>query len=137
MAKPLNSTVTIDGNFLNSLATHIGVHTRHDHTGMPLTGTSACTISCTIDAHDEGNLPFATLKSLWELANQVTREKIKDIKIEFWKDESQQDAICTYQFKGWISNFSMDGGGGGNHIVNLELQPALDPKQFIDITLGN
>jgi hypothetical protein len=37
---------------------------------------------------------------------------IKDIKIEFWKDESQEEAICTYQFKGWISNFSMEGGGG-------------------------
>jgi hypothetical protein len=104
---------------------------------MPQMGTSVCSISCTIDAHDEGNLPFATLKSLWQLANVVTREKIKDIKMEFWKDESQKDAVCTYQFKGWISSFSMDGGGGSNHIVNLQLQPALNQKTSSTSPLGN
>jgi hypothetical protein len=68
---------------------------------------------------------------------KLTRDKVKEIKIEFWADEKQAAAICTYVFQGWIASFSIDGGEMGNHILSLALQPALDPKQYVNITLGN
>lgn len=83
-------------------------------------------------------MSFDTLKKLFDLANIVTREKIKDIKVEFWQDDSQQDALCTYAFKGWISHWSTGSGGdGSNHILSLSIQPALDSKNFVDLRLGN
>jgi len=137
MATPLNTTITIDGTRFNAAATHLGIHTAHEHTGLPIMGSIVSTISCVVDVHDEGNVPFTTLKNLWDLANGVTRDKIKDIKIDFWKDEAQQDVICSYTFKGWISSFNIDGGGGSNHMLSLQLQPALDQNNFVNITLGN
>ena len=94
-------------------------------------------ISCTVDIHDTDNMAFGVLKNLFELANIVTRDKIKDIKVEFWQDESQQDAVCTYSFQGWISAFHTSGGGGANHILELTLTPTLDQKQFIALTMAN
>ncbi len=100
MAQPSNATVSIDGNSFNALSTHLGVASHHDYVGMPMMGSLMCTIDCTVDMHDTGNLPFATLQSLFQIASNVTRESVKDIKITFWTDESQTDAICTYSFRG-------------------------------------
>ena len=77
-------------------------------------GSLRCSISCVVDIHDTQNMPFATLQNFFSLANIVTRDKIKPIKVEFWQDEKQQDAICTYSFQGWISGFHTSGGGGSN-----------------------
>ena len=133
MARPSNATVSIDGNDFNALSTHFGVASHHSHDGMPM----MCTVDVTVDMHDTDNLPFDTLKTLFQLASNVTRDSIKDIKITFWTDESQSDAICTYSFRGWISNYASTSGGGTNHTLHLSLQPALDEKQFVNITLGN
>ncbi len=81
--------------------------------------------------------PYAILNKIYTLANGVTRDKVKDIKIEFWTDESQTDAICTYSFQGWISQFSTGSGGGSNHTLNLSLQPMLQAQQYIKIEMGN
>ena len=137
MASPRKTSITVDGSKFDALATHMGVHTAHDHSGMPLMGSLVCSISCVVDANDDVNVPFATLQKLWELANLVTRDKVKDIKIDFWKDENQEDVICSYKFRGWIASFSMDGGGEGNHVLNLQLQPELGKLQYVEITLGN
>jgi len=32
-------------------------------------------------------------------------DQVKQIKIEFWQDETAQDVNCTYQLKGWISDW--------------------------------
>jgi hypothetical protein len=131
-----DATVTIDGQKFNAVSAHVGIDTDHDHSGLPQMGSLRCSISCVVDIHDTQNMPFATLQNLYSLANIVTRDKIKDIKVEFWQDEDQQDAICTYSFQGWISG-SHTSGGGGNHILNIKLHPALDQKQFVDIKMGN
>ena len=56
------------------------------------------------------NVPFATVKKFFDLANIATRDKIKDIKIEFWTDDSRMDALCTLAFKGWISSWNVTSG---------------------------
>lgn len=137
MASPANTTVTIDGNSFNALSTHVGFNTIHDDQGMPLMGAQACTISVTVDIHDQENMPFGTLNALFGLANQLTREKVRDMKIEYWTDENKQDAICVYQFRGWISSFYTISGSGANHILSLTLQPALDSKQYVDVKMSN
>jgi hypothetical protein len=137
MALPSNATVTIDGSKFNAMSAHVGISTAHDQLGMPLMGTLQTAIAFVVDMHDNLNMPYATLQKLFNLANIVTKDKIKDVKVEFWADESQADALCTYSFKGWISEFSTGSGGGSNHTLSLRVQPALDQKNFIDLTLGN
>ncbi len=137
MSRPSVSTVTIDGNKFDVLTAHISLSTVHDDHGMPMMGSSRLAIECVADMHDEGNLPFSTLSALFQLANVVTRDKIKNIKIEFWRDDSKQDVVCTYTFTGWISNYVTGSGGGGNHTLSLSLQPSLDAKQYSDIQIGN
>lgn len=137
MAEPSNTTITIDGQKFNAISAHVALSTIHDDAGMPLMGSTRCAIECVVDMHDNVNLPFSTLKSLFNLANVVTRDKIKDIKIEFWQDESQQDALCTYTFKGWISHFVTGSGSGTNHMLSLSIQPALDKTNYVDLQIGN
>jgi hypothetical protein len=86
---------------------------------------------------------------MFDLANVVTRDKVKDMKVEFWKDESHQDALCSYSFKGWISNFQTlnpvsngNGNGNGNnnavnHLLVLTLEPSLNQQNFADIKMSN
>jgi len=135
--QPSNATVTVDGNKFNTYSTHIGIDTAHDYTGMPSMGRSSYAIDCCVDLHDTANLPFASLKKLYDLANIVNHEKIVDIKVEFWSDERQQDAICTYTFRGWISGFHSTGGGGSNHTLAMTFTPELDKQQYVKIEMGN
>ncbi|MGD0939602.1 MAG: hypothetical protein ABR905_07800 [Terracidiphilus sp.] len=137
MPNPSVSTITIDGDEFNALSTHFGVSTNHDHTGMPMTGTVSCNIHIEVDMHDTVNLPFTTLQKLFTIASTVTKDSIKDIKIVFWKDENQNDAICTYSFRGWISDFSNNSGGGSNHTLNLSIQPELGSTQILKISIEN
>jgi hypothetical protein len=137
MAQPSNATVQVDGKRFNAYSAHVGVETSHDFSGMPAMGRSTYSISCSVDVHDTKNMPFDTLKQLFELANAVTRDQIVDMKIEFWTDESQTDAICTYIFRGWISAFHNTGGSGGNHMLNLTFTPELDAQHYIKIEMGN
>jgi len=137
MPTPSQTTVTIDGNKFNAMGTHVGVSTTHDEHGMPLMGSQLCTISVTVDIHDTVNVPFSTLSSLFDLSNRLTKDKIRDIKIEYWVDENKQDAVCVYQFKGWISSFNTISGSGSNHILSLTLQPTLDSSQYMNINLSN
>jgi hypothetical protein len=137
MARPAMTTITIDGDKFDAISTHVGFTTIHDHHGLPQMGTLKCSIQCVVNMHDDHNLPFPTLNKLFELAKIVTRDKIKDIRIEYWKDETKQDALCTYSFRGWISHFSTDSGEGANHLLTITLQPALDKMNFIDVRMGN
>jgi hypothetical protein len=135
--QPSNATVTLDGSKFNAYSAHVGIKTIHDHTGLPMMGVPRYIIECSVNAHDTDNLPFDTLNKLFGLANLVTREKIVDIKVEFWKDESQQDAICTYSFRGWISEFHTTGGSGGNHSLHLVFVPELGKNQYVELKMGN
>ncbi len=136
-ARPSNATITVDGNRIDVLSAHVGLATHHDHLGLPQMGTLRTAISCMINVHDNERIPFDKVKRLFQLANVVTREKIVDIRVEFWIDDAQQDALCTYAFRGWISDFSMSSSQDTNHVLSLSLQPALDTHNFVEFTLGN
>jgi hypothetical protein len=57
-------------------------------------GMTACAIDVVADIHDDVNVPFPVLKNLFGLSNTMTKDKIKDIKLEFWKDDG---AGCDLQ----------------------------------------
>lgn len=153
MASPFRSTVTVDGTKFDAVSTSVKFSTLKDRAGMPEMGSLSTNIQVYVDFHDDTNLPHSSLKKLFELANVVTREKIKDIKIEFWKDDAKQDALCSYAFKGWISRFetlnplptSVPGGQSAdtsphstiNHLLILELEPTLGQQNFKDIKMSN
>lgn len=153
MAAPYRSTVTIDGNKFDAASTSVAISTLTDRAGMPEMGSLTAAIRVWVDFHDDKNMPNGTLTKLFGLANVVSRDKIKDMKIEFWQDDSKQNALCSYKFKGWISRFetanpmpttSPQSGGSDtspystiNHLLVLDLQPALNQQNFSDLSMGN
>lgn len=137
MANPSNTTITIDGTKLNAFSTDIGLSAVADTHGMPSMGSLTCSIDFSADMHDTVNVPFATVKKYFDLANIPTKDKIKDVKIEFWKDEHRADALCTLSFKGWVSLWNVSSGGGSNHTLSISIQPALDQSNYHDLQLGN
>jgi hypothetical protein len=158
-ASPYRCTVTIDGTKFDAVSATVQFHSDKDRSGMPQMGSLSTNIRVVADLHDDKNVPFSAVKKFFEMANVVTREKIKDIKIEYWKDDSHQDALCSYAFKGWISRFETAnphpiGSYGGemkwepsddasgayqtlNHALVLDLEPALSQEYFKDIKLSN
>ena len=132
-----HTTVTIDGNRFNAISTQIGVSTIHDHSGMPLMGAQAWSIAVTVDIHDTDNITFQTLNALYELSTPITRDKIVDIRIEFWIDAQKQNAVCVYTFRGWIASFITSSNADGNHTLDLTLQAELDKQQYVKITMSN
>jgi hypothetical protein len=153
-AAPYRCTVTIDGTKFDAVSTSVKVTTDKDRSGSAQMGSLQTSIRVWADFHDDTNMPHASLKKLFEMANVVTREKIKDMKIEYWKDDSHQDALASYSFKGWISRFEtsnpvqatatpelVDGHpaapGGLNHLLVLDLEPTLNQQNFKEITLSN
>ena len=147
MASPYRSTVTVDGNKFNAVSVVVAFQTDKDRAGMPQMGSLHTDIRVWVDFHDDTNLPHGTLKKLFDLSNVVTRDKVKDIKIEFWKDDAHQDALCSYSFKGWISAFQTCNPGAGsfqgaqndqiNHLLVLDLEPALNQQNFKDVSMSN
>lgn len=143
-ATPYRSTCTIDGEKFDCVSISVAFETEKDRTGMPQMGSLKTNIRCLIDFHDDKNLPYSTLNKLFDLANVVTRDKVKDVKIEFWKDENHQDALCSYNFKGWISNFhtcnpapSETNKNALNHMLVLTLEPSLNQQNFKEIRFSN
>ena len=150
MASPHIASVTIGDETFRALGVHFGVSTLHDgNSGMPMMGTAVCDIMVLVDMNDRKNVPYATLKALFDLALHVNREKTRKIIITFWSDDAAQDVICTYSFEGWLSNYvTTTGAGGGsgrsgggssgaNHLLTLTLQPVLDAGQHVKIEMGN
>ena len=137
-------SVTIDGTKFNAVSCSVKIGTQKDRDGIPAMGTLDTAIKVLVDFHDDQNVPNATLKKLFEMANTVDRDKIKDMKVEFWKDDKMQDALCSYKFKGWISSFHTATGditpganGGVNHLLELDLEPALNSQHSKELSLGN
>jgi len=160
MASPYRCTITIDGTKFDAVSSSIRFATEKDKSGMPQMGSLGSEIRVWADFHDDQNLPFDSLKKFFDLANVVTRDKIKDIKIEFWKDDAKQDALLSYGFKGWISRFETcnpsdatraagirDGNSNGksfqgiapqlNHMLVLDLEPVLNQESFTDVKVSN
>ena len=155
MASPYRCTVTIDGTKFGAVTTSVQFSTEKDRTGTPQMGSLGTLIRVWADFHDDQNLPFSTIKKLFELANIVTLEKIKPMKIEYWKDDSRQDALCTYSFNGWIQRFEttnpidLDSDEDAtsaqfksitpqlNHLLILDLEPAMNQKNYKEIKMSN
>jgi len=150
--------VTIDGTKFNAVTTSVKFNTEKDRSGVAQMGSLSTRIRVWADLHDDTNLPFSSVKQFFNLANVVTRDKIKPIKIEFWKDETQQDALCTYSFNGWVRRFEtsnpldflpnsqstsvediLTGGAAPdlNHMLVLDLEPAMNQQNFQDIKMSN
>ena len=147
-ASPYRSTCTIDGNKFDAVEMSVVFETAKDRAGMPQMGSLTTSIKVIVDIHDDKNMPYGTLSSLFELSKVVTRDKVKDMKLEFWKDDAHEDALCAYKFKGWISGFHTANPSGGdeiagkdsvnlNHMLILNLEPALNQQNFKDVTLTN
>ena len=158
MATPYRTTVTIDGTKFNAVTTSVKFTTEKDRSGVAQMGSLSTRIRVWADLHDDKKIPFSTIKQFFDLANVVTRDKIKAVKIEFWKDESQQDALCTYSFNGWVRRFETsnpldfiprsqslstedlltDGAAPDlNHMMVLDLEPAMNQQNFQDIRMSN
>jgi hypothetical protein len=152
-AAPYRCTVTIDGTKFNAVATSVRFSTQKDRAGMAQMGSLRTGIRVWADFHDDTNLPHSAVKKMFDLANVVTRDKIKDMKIEYWKDDSHQDALASYSFKGWISRFETSNPHelvsspnedehplpppSINHMLVLDLEPALNQQNFSEIKLSN
>lgn len=145
---PYRSSCSIDGKKFDCLSISVSFATDKDRAGMPQMGSLHTNIRAYVDFHDDMNMPYSTMNSLFNLANVVTKDKVKDIKLEFWKDDSHTDALCSYGFKGWISGFhtinpyqsddAVDSGETGvNHVLVLDLEPSLNQQNFSDIQLSN
>ena len=158
MANPNRATVTIDGLKFQAVTTSVKFNTAKDRAGVAQMGSLSTKIRVWADLHDDVNLPFSTVQHFFNLANVVTRDKIKPIKIEFWKDESQQDALVSYSFNGWIRRFETsnpldflpktmavstedvlaEGAAPSlNHMLVLDLEPALNQQNFGDVQMSN
>ena len=157
MANPYRCTVTLDGTKFDAVSTTVRFHSEKDRAGMPQMGSLTTQIRVVADFHDDKNVPFSAIKKFFDLANVVTRDKIKAVKIEFWKDDAHQDALCSYSFKGWVSRFETSNphpvGAGGdagnfatdptsafqtlNHVMVLDLEPAINQENFKEIKMSN
>jgi hypothetical protein len=152
-AAPYRCTLTIDGTKFDAVATSVRFTTEKDRAGIAQMGSLRTKIRLWADFHDDTNLPHSAMKKLFDLANVVTRDKIKDMKIEYWKDDAHQDALACYSFKGWISRFETSNPhelassanddehplppANLNHLLVLDLEPALNQQNFSEIKLGN
>lgn len=156
---PCRCTVTLDGTKFDAVSATVRFHSEKDRTGMPQMGSLSTSIRVVADLSDDKNLPFSAIKKFFDLANVVTREKIKEIKIEFWKDDSRQDALCSYTFKGWVSRYETSGPhpvgaydgdsdwtgtndpadayASLNHALILDLEPALNQENTKDIKMSS
>jgi hypothetical protein len=134
---------TVDGTKFNAVEAVFEMNTQCDQAGMPTLQTFNTSVHIRVDLHDTKNFPFGNIQKLFNLGNVVSRDKIKDCKVEFWEDDTMQNVICTYQFKGWIKSFrtsnndSDTGGNAFNHILDIELKPVVNQSDYKEVKIGN
>jgi hypothetical protein len=140
---PGRVSITIDGTKFNAVDAVFSMNTQKDHAGMPVLQTLNTSVQVRVDLNDDKNFPFGNIQKVFNLGNVPNREKIKEIKVEFWKDDTMKDVICSYKFKGWISQFrtsninSENGLKNFNHVLDLELTPIINKENYQEITIGN
>ena len=138
MAQPSRTTVTVDGTKFDATSASFSVSTPSDPSGVPVMGGLTSNLDVVVDLHDTTNLPFSNIKKLFDLANVVSKDKIKDVKVEFWQDDAKQNVVCSYAFKGWISHLQTHSADtGGNNTLVMSIQPTLDTKNFQDVKISN
>ena len=140
---PGRVSVTIDGTKFNALEAVYAMGTQKDPAGMPVLQTLNTAVHLRVDMNDDKNIPFETVKTLFELGNVPDRSKLKEMKVEFWKDDTMQDVVCSYKFKGWISMFRTtntghNGAAGGfNHVLEIELTPIINKENHQEVKISN
>src|SRR5215469_5485873 len=138
MAQPSRTTITVDGTKFDATSASFSMSTPSDASGVPVMGGLTSSVDVVVDLHDTQNLPFGNLKKLFDLANVVTKDKIKDVKVEFWQDDAKKDVVCSYAFKGWISHLQTHSHeSNGNNMLVMSIQPVLDTKNFQDVKISN
>jgi hypothetical protein len=143
MAQPTKSTVTIDGNAFDAVSSSVVFSTPVTAPGVAEMGALVTSVRVVVDFNDDTNLPYGTLNALFTLSNVVTRDKVKAMKIDFWKDDTKSDVLCSYQFQGWISRFettnhpSAAPGNPLNNMLVMDLQPVINKALFQDIQMTN
>ncbi|MCI0660032.1 MAG: hypothetical protein L0220_03060 [Acidobacteria bacterium] len=140
---PGKITVWIDGSQFDAESAVFEMVTQKDHACMPVLQSLTTSVRCRVDLNNDKNFTFNHIKKLFDLGNVPTRDKIKECKIEFWKDESKKDVICSYKFKGWVSHFRTSNVGDENgnkhynHVLDFSLTPVINKENYQEITLGN
>lgn len=140
---PGRVSITIDGTKFDALEAVYAMGTQKDPAGMPVLQTLNTAVHVRVDMNDDKNVPFDTVKTLFELGNVPDRSKLKEMKVEFWKDDTKQDVICAYKFKGWISMFRTtntghNGAAGGfNHVLEMELTPIINKENHQEVKISN
>lgn len=138
---PGRVSVTIDGTKFNAVDAVFSMGTNKDAAGMPVLQTLTTAVHVRVDLNDDKNIPYATIEKMFKLGNVPDRDKVKDMKVEFWKDDRMQDVICSYKFKGWISMFrtsnQANGATGYNHLLDMELTPIVNTQNHQEVTIGN
>lgn len=152
MAGPYNSTVTFDGTAFDAVELGVMLSTTPDRNGMPTMGSYTTKVRIILDPSDQQNLPFGTVQKLFNAANVTTADKIKAVKLEYWTDDSKQNALCCYKFNGWISYFqtlnpvgngttNLQGQQGQTNVMNnmmvLEITPQLNTQNQPNFTFSN
>jgi hypothetical protein len=140
---PARSTCTIDGTKFRVMDAEFRMDTKSDSAGMAVMGTFESVISVVVDLNDTQNIPFGTIKKLFDLGNVVVRDKIKDCKIEFWDGDDEKNCIVTYKCKAWISSYRtsnvprVNGQRTDNHLLYLELKPVINKENYQEVTISN
>jgi len=138
MAQPSRTTITVDGTKFDAVSASFSMSTPSDASGVPVMGGLSSSVDVVVDLHDTQNLPFGNLKKLFDLANVVSKDKIKDVKVEFWQDDAKKDVVCSYAFKGWISHLQTHShDSDGNNMLVMSIQPVLDTKNFQEVKISN
>jgi hypothetical protein len=138
------ASVTIDGiPRFDVEEAIVEVSTRPDLTGMPVMQSLTTAVHFTINANDKENMPFGSIQKLFDLSNVPEENKIKSCKVEFWKDDTKKDVICSYSFKGWISHFRTsntgieNGNKGYNHLIHVSVVPVINKALHSELRIGN
>jgi len=144
MATPINATCTIGGSSFDAVEIKMALLTPPDRSGMPSMGSLQSKIRVIVDISDTTNMPFGTLNQLFQWANVPTQASMQDIKLEYWQDDSKQNALCSVKFKGWISGFQTVNpvpAPGQTDVINdmlvLDLQPSLNQSNQPGFSLSN
>jgi hypothetical protein len=152
MAGPYNSTVTFDGNVFDAVEIAVMLATTTDRNGMPTMGSFQAKVRLVLDPSDQQNMPFSVVQKLFGYANVTTADKIKAVKLEYWTDDSKQNALCCYKFNGWISSFqTLNPVGNGdirhetqqgqtntlNNMMVLEITPQLNTSNQPNFVFSN
>jgi hypothetical protein len=134
-------SVTIDRVKFNAFEAEFAMSTNKDAAGMPLLRTLNVVVHVKVDLNDDKNIPYQTIEKLFRLGHIPDRTKLSEMKIDFWKDDSMRDVICSYKFKGWISRFKIsnqaDNLNAYNHVLELELTPNINNENYQEVTIGN